>query len=639
MAYGIDDIIQQKTDAYRGNPAALQQRHAQSKELIDLLALQKLKSEKDSAARNMQMQMQQQPGTIAQQLESEMVGRTKDEMLQGVAGVMKNNQARQQRVASLGIAPQPRPNMQRMAQGGIVGFANGGQATFDKIEAIRADDSIDNVTKYQKIQALLGKAGYSDPDTLDTDAKKQQKVRAVKDIATDPTAMNPTLDPRFNQLQTGPTRVGEDADYKTKAAINPVIAGMKGNVLGTGALAGKGQVPDPMAGIGDDMLAGLGGPAIEEPEKPSGDPAMEALGKVDAAGAPAPVSVNVPTAPALLDADKYKPDYTKADELNKLTQDKFTELMNQDPAAAAAAKRAEALKYIDYTADEKALRQANIDELKALEESRFGSADKLKRDNLTAFLLGARGTDLASTLRAGAGQAQVSEAQQQAGIESLMDKRQKAQQELMKESQQIRTTAYSQGTEAEKQAYQNVRTGVTGIQDMSEAAQTRAEKDADKLLQVDSANLDGNFKQRRMELDAALQIANQAFQGELSQFKAQVQKDIKMVDAVIAADKNRITENYYKDQSATNLTKVLEDIEATIGNITNNYNDAFKDVIAQAELAVGKDGYEGSSPAELRELKQKAIDATTVALVQIRRDAKARLSGMTGGLSATRTGP
>ena len=105
----------------------MQQRHAQSKELIDLLALQKLKSEKDSAARNMQMQMQQQPGTIAQQLESEMVGRTKDEMLQGVAGVMKNNQARQQqRGASLGIAPQPRPNMQRMAQGGIVGFANGG---------------------------------------------------------------------------------------------------------------------------------------------------------------------------------------------------------------------------------------------------------------------------------------------------------------------------------------------------------------------------------------------------------------------------------------------------------------------------------------------------------------------------------
>jgi hypothetical protein len=230
MSYGIDELIERKTDAYRGNPAALQRRHMQNKELIDLLALQKLKSEKDAAARDMQMKMQQQPGTIAEQMEAEMVGRTRDEMLQGVAGVMRNNQARQQqnmqRVASQGVASQPRRNMQNMAQGGIVGFANGGQTTFDKIEAIRADDSIDNVTKYQKIQALLGKAGYSDPDTLDTDAKKAQKVRAVKDIATDPTAMNPTLDPRLTQLQTGPTKVGDDADYKAKAGINPTIAGM-----------------------------------------------------------------------------------------------------------------------------------------------------------------------------------------------------------------------------------------------------------------------------------------------------------------------------------------------------------------------------------------------------------------------------
>ena len=128
MAYGIDELIEQKTDAYRGNPAALEQRSKMSNELVDLLALQKLKSEKDAAARNMQMQVQTQPDTIAKQLEAEMVGRTKDEVLQGVSGVLATNQARQrQRMASQGIAPQPRPNMQRMAQGGIVGFQEGKQ--------------------------------------------------------------------------------------------------------------------------------------------------------------------------------------------------------------------------------------------------------------------------------------------------------------------------------------------------------------------------------------------------------------------------------------------------------------------------------------------------------------------------------
>ena len=50
MAYGIDDVVQKKVDAYRGNPAALQQRYAQNQELVDLLALQKMKSEKESAA-------------------------------------------------------------------------------------------------------------------------------------------------------------------------------------------------------------------------------------------------------------------------------------------------------------------------------------------------------------------------------------------------------------------------------------------------------------------------------------------------------------------------------------------------------------------------------------------------------------
>ena len=60
MAYGIDDTIQQKVDAYRGNRPRCS-RYAQNRQLIDLLALQKLKSEKDAAARDMQMKMQQQP--------------------------------------------------------------------------------------------------------------------------------------------------------------------------------------------------------------------------------------------------------------------------------------------------------------------------------------------------------------------------------------------------------------------------------------------------------------------------------------------------------------------------------------------------------------------------------------------------
>jgi len=42
MAYGIDNIIQQTADAYRSNPGQLQQKYVADKQLIDLLALEKI---------------------------------------------------------------------------------------------------------------------------------------------------------------------------------------------------------------------------------------------------------------------------------------------------------------------------------------------------------------------------------------------------------------------------------------------------------------------------------------------------------------------------------------------------------------------------------------------------------------------
>jgi hypothetical protein len=130
MIGGIDQQIQQRVDAYRDNPQQLMQRYQQNQELIDLLAMQKLKSEKDAAAREIQMQMQTTPQTIKQQREAELLGRTKDEMVQQTSGIMQERQKRQQqnmqRTANQGLPQLPAGNMQRMAGGGIVAFAKGG---------------------------------------------------------------------------------------------------------------------------------------------------------------------------------------------------------------------------------------------------------------------------------------------------------------------------------------------------------------------------------------------------------------------------------------------------------------------------------------------------------------------------------
>ena len=57
----LDQQVEQRMDAYRGNPQQLEQRSKMSKELMDALALQKLTSEKDAAARELALTQQQNP--------------------------------------------------------------------------------------------------------------------------------------------------------------------------------------------------------------------------------------------------------------------------------------------------------------------------------------------------------------------------------------------------------------------------------------------------------------------------------------------------------------------------------------------------------------------------------------------------
>ena len=132
----IDQAVQSRLDAYRGNPQALAQRYQMSQDLLDLLALQKLKSEKEAAAREMQLQMAQQQGqppTIAQQREQEVMNMTKQELAQQV-GQVGQQQAQQQQTAMKqlmgGIAAAPGAQNvmpeQAMAAGGIVAFQEGG---------------------------------------------------------------------------------------------------------------------------------------------------------------------------------------------------------------------------------------------------------------------------------------------------------------------------------------------------------------------------------------------------------------------------------------------------------------------------------------------------------------------------------
>ena len=135
---GIAEMIQRKKDAYQGNPQALQQRYQQNKQLTDLLALQQLKTEKEAAARDIQLKMQQNPQTIAQQREQQVLGLIKQEqgrnlgkVTEQVGGVL--GQRRKE-------ALQRRKRM-GMAQGGIVGFQSG-EMVDGEAETVSVADAI-----------------------------------------------------------------------------------------------------------------------------------------------------------------------------------------------------------------------------------------------------------------------------------------------------------------------------------------------------------------------------------------------------------------------------------------------------------------------------------------------------------------
>lgn len=124
--YGIDSMVQSRADAYRANPDGLAKSYAQNQQLIDLLALQKLKSEKEAAARQLTLTAQQSPGTVAQQREQELLGLTRDELAKqvGAVGEQQEQVAQQRLQQAAGLSSLPAPNLEAMpryAEGGIVG--------------------------------------------------------------------------------------------------------------------------------------------------------------------------------------------------------------------------------------------------------------------------------------------------------------------------------------------------------------------------------------------------------------------------------------------------------------------------------------------------------------------------------------
>ena len=138
--------VPQRIGAY--GEQGLAQKNAVTQDLLDLMAAQKLKAEKEAAARQMQLQAAQQGQrlTVAQSLDKELLDMTKQELApqqapqQAAPGVAQaSQQQEQQKQAALQRLAQGIRNVpgsgnvvppQGMAGGGIVAFQNRGEVPF-----------------------------------------------------------------------------------------------------------------------------------------------------------------------------------------------------------------------------------------------------------------------------------------------------------------------------------------------------------------------------------------------------------------------------------------------------------------------------------------------------------------------------
>ncbi len=183
---GIDQQITDRITRANGNPQKLMGQYGDTKSILDLIAAQRAADLVKEQKQQVALQMKGNPATVADELEKELVDGQKAEMrgpleelknlrgdqaqrdkTRGVAGVLANQQrmAQQQRpttrrVAMGGIINAPAPNLNRMYNGGIVGYAEGG-LTGDEIAAylkragIKQED-YDNATPRVRARVIEG---------------------------------------------------------------------------------------------------------------------------------------------------------------------------------------------------------------------------------------------------------------------------------------------------------------------------------------------------------------------------------------------------------------------------------------------------------------------------------------------------
>jgi hypothetical protein len=337
MDGGIGNQVQQRVDAYRSNPEALAMQYQQNQQLIDLLALQKLKSEKEAAARDMQMKMQGEPGTIAEQREQQVQALTQQEVSQKLMGSVPNME---QGVGSLPYPQTPPSGIASFQEGGMVGFQEGGEVKRRQIE-----DALQKGATIRDLEAIF----RNDPEGMAILQQISPSPMAGGDVPAGSEfdsgiASIPTQSKAIPMGRTYRGREGELSALQVGQDVR-AAASLPGKAISaineSAPLEGiRGFLTDFMEGL-SPIEPAMPKPKTEEPPAPVAAPEQFVVEQAPEA----------PAAPQFVDTDDQDDDFLKM----------ARTLMAADPQAADEARRKAAQEAYGYTPEELAELREGLD--------------------------------------------------------------------------------------------------------------------------------------------------------------------------------------------------------------------------------------------------------------------------------------
>jgi len=497
----IDREINARVDAYGKNPQALQKKYSMTKELVDLLALQKIKKSMDSARAAVEAQMQTNPATIKQQREQEVFGRTAQDVAQQVGGILQTAKKRQQmaqrRPAPQGLGalmPQQgqrpqQPQTRMMQAGGIVAFEGGGGVVGPLEQFKRVDEKADEYN-------LLGQAEQADIEELirrgilPENFKGSLSAERAKEMLARPISQEPkTVDTTPSVEPKPPT--SDQTGGIAKIAESTIPTAENALVLRN---QGKDNQDTPKNTQSRTM------PPVDRGTTPPAPKPFDLQGALDKVGdAPDPVMVD------RTGLEERGVDFTKAYGVDPASI---------DPEEAGIEALTKAGGFYGIRKKDAELRKGLAD-LAALDAAQT-DPDKLRRDRLKAFLLGGAGRGSSTLAGAGAASMNLGRAQEK-DIRSRQIKRNEMLKTIQDQDLKVRELAKGEERAAIERADKIKLEGMRIISTMSNAELSARQTEANAINQSNIANYKSKMErvgllleQSNSEIDQAIERAKLA---------------------------------------------------------------------------------------------------------------------------------